>query len=57
MLIEQIIEFELKLNWAQAPSKSYSIIPLLVHVLLQLLIFMKKQKSVMQIFEWIIIYS
>ena len=56
MLIEQIIEFELKLNWAQAPSKSNSIMHLLVHVLLQLLIFMKKQKSVMQIFEWIIIY-
>ena len=44
MLIEQIIEFEL-----QVPG------PLVVHVLKKLIIFMTKQKSPMQIFEWIII--
>ena len=41
---EQIIEFELR-----------GLEPLVVHVLLQLLIFMTKQKSLQKIFEWIII--
>ena len=46
MLIEQIIGFELR-----------GFGPLVVHVLLQLVIFMTKQKSLRKIFEWIIIYS
>ena len=45
MLIEQIIEFELR-----GPG------PLVVHILLQLVIFEAKQKSLRKIFEWIIIY-
>ena len=45
MLIEQIIEFELR-----------GLGPLIVHVLLQLVIFVSKQKSLGKIFEWIIIY-
>ena len=44
MLIEQIIEFELKGLGA-----------LVVRVLLQMVIFMTKQKSPRQIFEWIIL--
>ena len=40
MLIEQIIEFEFR-----------GMGPLVVHVLLQLVIFMTKQKSLWQIFE------
>ena len=42
MLIEQIIEFELN--------------PLVIHVLLQVVVFMTKQKPLRQIFEWINIY-
>ena len=45
MLIQQIIEFEFK-----------GLGPLAVHVLLQLVILMPKQKSLRKIFEWIIIY-
>ena len=45
MLIEQIIEFEMR-----------NLGPLIVHVLLQLVIFMSKQKSPGKILEWIIIY-
>ena len=45
MFIEQIIEFQLR---GQGP--------LAVHVLLQLVNFMTKQKSRRKIFEWIIIY-
>ena len=45
MLIEQLIEFELK-----------GLSPLVVHVLLQVVVFMTKQKPLRQIFEWIIIY-
>ena len=54
MLIERIIEVEFEGAWA--PSNSNSIIHLLVHVLLQLVIFMTRQKSLRKIFEWIIIY-
>ena len=43
--MEQIIECELR-----------GLDPLAVHVLLQMVIFMKKQKSPRKIFEWIIIY-
>ena len=43
MLIEQIIDFEL-----QGPG------PLAVHVLLQLVVFMTKQKFLRKICEWII---
>ena len=45
MLIEQIIEFELR-----GPG------PPVVNVLLQLVIFMTKQKSRRKNFEWIIMY-
>ena len=45
MFLEQIIEFEMR-----------SLSPLTVHALLQLVIFMSKQKSPRKIFEWIIIY-
>ena len=45
MLTEQIIEFEIERAWV-----------LVVYVLLKLAIFMIKQKSSRQIFEWIIIY-
>ena len=45
MLIEQIIQFELR-----------GLGPLAVHILLQLLIFVTKQKPLRQTFEWIIIY-
>ena len=45
MLIEPIIEFELR-----------DLGPLAVHALLQLVIFMKKQKSLTKIFQWITIY-
>ena len=51
MLIKQIIKFELRGRGPQI-----SVIHLLVHILLQLLIFMKKQKSLKKMFEWIIIY-
>ena len=45
MLIEQIIEFQLRgLGLLAVPA------------LLQLVIFMTKQKSFRKIFEWIIIY-
>ena len=44
MLIEQIIEFERRVLG-----------PLAVHVLLKLLILMKKRKSPRKIFKWIII--
>ena len=44
MLIEQIIEFRLRGL-------------LTVNVLLQLVIFMSKQKSLRKIFEWIIYYK
>ena len=44
MLIEQIVEFEVR-----------GMGPLVVHVLLQLVIFMTKQKSLRNIFEWIIL--
>ena len=46
MLIEQIIELRLK-----------GIGPLAEHVSLLLIIFMKKQKSLRKIFEWIILYN
>ena len=46
MLIEQIIEFELR-GLGSGPN--------VVRVLLQLAIFMKKQKCRRKIFEWIII--
>ena len=45
MLIEQIIEFDLR-----GPE------PLVLHVLLQLAIFMTEQKSLRKILNWIIIY-
>ena len=45
MLIEQIIEFQLRTLGSLA-----------VYALPQLDIFMTKQKSLRQIFEWIIIY-
>ena len=45
MLIERIIELQLK-----GPGRSGE------HVLLQLVIFMTKQKSPRKIFEWIFIY-
>ena len=45
MLIEQIIEIELR-----GPG------PLVVHVLLQLVISITKQKSLRKVLEWIIIY-
>ena len=45
MLIERIIEFELRSSG-----------PLAVHVLLQLVIFMAKQKSSRKILEWNIIF-
>ena len=45
MLIEQIIEFKLR-----------ALGLLTVHVLLQLVIFTSKQKSLRKIFEWIIYY-
>ena len=45
MHIEQTIEFELR-----GPG------PLAVHVLVQLVIFMTKQKSLRNINEWIIIF-
>ena len=45
MLIEQIIEFERR-AWGF----------LTVHVLLQLVIFTSKQKSLRKILEWITIY-
>ena len=45
MLIEQVIEFKLG-AWGL----------LIVHVLLQMVIFMSKQKSLRKIFEWIIYY-
>ena len=45
ILIEKIIEFELR-----------GLGLLVVHVLLQLVIFMKKQKLLRKIFEWINIY-
>ena len=45
MLIEQIIEHQLK-----------GLGSLAEHVLLQLVIFMTKQKPLRKIFEWIIIY-
>ena len=45
MLIEQIIEFELRGAWP--PGRTCA---------LQLVIFMTKQKSQRKIFEWIIIY-
>ena len=48
MLIKKIIEFEL---WWPGPPKC---ILKTVHVLLKLVIFMTKQKSSTQIFEWII---
>ena len=51
MLIKQIIEFELR---GRGPKNS--VIYFLVHVLLQVVIFMKKQKFLEKIFEWIIIY-
>ena len=47
MLIEQVIEFELR--GSGPPGRIY--------ILLQLVIFMKKQKLRRKIFEWIIIYS
>ena len=43
MLTEQIIEFKLR-----------GLVPLVVHVLVQLVIFMTKQKSRKKTFEWII---
>ena len=43
MFIEQIIEF---IWWGPGPQ--------VVQVLLKMIIFMKKQKSTWQIFEWII---
>ena len=46
MLIEQMIEFDLRGAWAPG-----------VHVLLQLVIFMTKQQSQRKIFDWIIIYG
>ena len=46
MLIEQIIEFELRGAWI--PGRTCA---------LRLVIFMTKQKSQRKIFEWIIIYS
>ena len=46
MLIEQIIQFELKEHG-----------PLAVHVLVQLVIFMTKHKSLRKNFEWIIFYG
>ena len=46
MLIEQIIEHQL----------SQGLGPLAEHVLLLLVIFMTKQRSLRKIFEWIIIY-
>ena len=45
MLIEQIIKFELG-----------GLGTLVIYVILQLVIFMTKQKSVGKILEWIIIY-
>ena len=45
MLIEQIIEFKLR-----------GLGPLVVFVLLQVVIFMTKQKSQRQIFKWINVY-
>ena len=45
MLIEQIIEFKLR-----------GLGPLVVYVLLQVVIFMTKQKSQRQIFKWINVY-
>ena len=45
MLIEQIVELQLRL-----------LVPLAEHVLLKLVIFMTKQKSLWKILEWIIIY-
>ena len=45
MLIEQIIELQLR-----GPG------PLGERILLQLVIFMTKQKSLKKIFEWIMIY-
>ena len=54
MLFKQVFEFELRGAWDL--SNSNSIIHLLVHVLLQLAIFIKKnKKSLRKIFEWIII--
>ena len=51
MPIKQIIESELR-----GVGPQNSVIHLLVHVLLQLVIFIKKQKSLRKIFEWVIIY-
>ena len=45
MLFKQIIDFELR-----------DLSPLVVHELLQLVIFLTKQKSLRKIFKWIIIY-
>ena len=45
MFIKQTIKFE-----------SGGLYLVVVYVLLQLVIFMKKQKSLRKIFEWIIIY-
>ena len=45
MLIEQIIELQLR-----------GLGPVAEHILLQLVIFMTKQKFLRKIFEWIIIY-
>ena len=45
MLFKQIIDFELR-----------DLSPFVVHELLQLVIFLTKQKSLRKIFKWIIIY-
>ena len=48
MLIEQIIEFELR-----GPG---SLGRTIAHAILKLVIFMTKQKNLKKIFKWIIIY-
>ena len=55
MLIEQVIEFELR-GPGPLKFKFNNTFTCTAHVLQQLVIFMKKQKSPRKILEWIIIY-